>query len=96
MVLTPLPFLLAIMGWLAREMGRQPWMIWQRLTVADAMTPGLTSGMVRLSLIGFVAVLGLLAVVDYVLIVRLVRRGPRDLDLGAPAPDESRTPALSY
>jgi cytochrome d ubiquinol oxidase subunit I len=96
MVMTPLPFLLAIMGWLAREMGRQPWMVWKRLTVADAMTPGLTSGMVGLSLIGFVAVLGLLAVVDYVLIVRLVRRGPRDLDLGAPAPDESRTPALSY
>lgn len=95
MVLTPLPFLLAISGWLAREEGRQPWMIWKRLTVADAMTPGLTPGMVAVSLAGFVAVLGLLAVVDYVLIVRLVRRGPRDLDLGAAA-DESRAPALSY
>ncbi|WP_336205119.1 cytochrome ubiquinol oxidase subunit I [Nonomuraea sp. LPB2021202275-12-8] len=92
--LTPLPFVLAILGWLARELGRQPWMIWERLTVADAMTPGLTSGMVTASLVGFVLVLGLLAVVDYVLIARVIRRGPRDLDLGATA--EQRSPALTY
>ncbi|MFG1706113.1 cytochrome ubiquinol oxidase subunit I [Nonomuraea sp. M3C6] len=95
MVMTPLPFVLAILGWVAREAGRQPWMIWERLSVADAMSPGLTSGMVTASLTGFVAVLGLLAVVDYVLIVRAVRRGPRDLALGA-TDDETRTPALSY
>jgi len=92
--LTPLPFALAILGWLARELGRQPWMIWERLTVADAMTPGLTSGMVTASLIGFAAVLGMLAVVDYVLIARVIRRGPRDVALGAT--DERRSPALSY
>ncbi|GAA2388744.1 cytochrome ubiquinol oxidase subunit I [Nonomuraea africana] len=82
-IMTPLPFLAATFGWMAREIGRQPWMIWERLTVADAMSPGLTSGMVTASLIGFTAVLGLLAVVDYVLIARVVRRGPGDLALGA-------------
>ncbi|WP_219471815.1 cytochrome ubiquinol oxidase subunit I [Nonomuraea rhizosphaerae] len=91
MVLTPVPFVLAIMGWLVREMGRQPWMIWGKLTVADAMTPGLTTSMITGSLVGFAAVLGLLAVVDYVLIARVVRRGPRDLDLGS-----VREPALTY
>ncbi|GAA4533853.1 MULTISPECIES: cytochrome ubiquinol oxidase subunit I [Nonomuraea] len=95
MALTPVPFVLAILGWLARELGRQPWMIWEKLTVADAMTPGLTTGMVTASLTGFVAVLGLLAVVDYVLIARVVRRGPRDLALGATA-TEQRSPALSH
>ncbi|MFC5832235.1 cytochrome ubiquinol oxidase subunit I [Nonomuraea insulae] len=93
--MTPLPFVLSILGWMAREVGRQPWMIWERLTVADAMSPGLTSGMVTASLIGFAAVLGLLAIVDYVLIARVIRRGPGALDLGATA-DEPRTPALSY
>ncbi|MFI6732237.1 cytochrome ubiquinol oxidase subunit I [Nonomuraea sp. NPDC050451] len=96
MVMTPLPFILAIMGWLAREVGRQPWMIWEKLTVADAMSPGLTSGMVTASLAGFAGVLGLLAVVDYVLIARIVRRGPRDLALGAVPAGETRSPALSY
>ncbi|WP_043639281.1 cytochrome ubiquinol oxidase subunit I [Nonomuraea candida] len=93
--MTPLPFVLSILGWMAREIGRQPWMIWERLTVADAMSPGLTAGMVTASLIGFTAVLGLLAVVDYVLIVRVIRRGPSAVQLGAAA-DEPRTPALSY
>ncbi|MEU4329196.1 cytochrome ubiquinol oxidase subunit I [Nonomuraea dietziae] len=88
-IMTPLPFLAAVFGWMAREIGRQPWMIWERLTVADAMSPGLTSGMVTTSLIGFTGVLGLLAVVDYVLIARAVRRGPEDLALGA----WPRTPA---
>ncbi|MFI6290263.1 cytochrome ubiquinol oxidase subunit I [Nonomuraea sp. NPDC050790] len=92
-IMTPLPFVASILGWMAREIGRQPWMIWEKLTVADAMSPGLTPGMVTASLIGFVAVLGLLAVVDYVLIVRVVRRGPADLALGAPA--EDRRPAMS-
>jgi cytochrome d ubiquinol oxidase subunit I len=92
--LTPVPFVMAILGWLARELGRQPWMIWEKLTVADAMSPRLTAGMVTASLVGFVAVLGMLAIVDYVLIARLIKRGPDDLDLGAAA--EQRSPALSH
>jgi cytochrome d ubiquinol oxidase subunit I len=92
--LTPVPFVMAILGWLARELGRQPWMIWEQLTVADAMSPRLTAGMVTASLVGFVAVLGMLAIVDYVLIARLIKRGPDNLDLGAAA--EQRSPALSH
>ncbi|WP_433360385.1 cytochrome ubiquinol oxidase subunit I [Streptosporangium sp. CA-115845] len=98
MAMTPLPFLAAILGWLARESGRQPWMINGRLTVADAMSPGLTSGMVTVSLIAFGGLLGLLALVDYLLIARTVRRGPAAATLGADAPADptERAHALSY
>ncbi len=98
MFLTPLPFLSAISGWLVRENGRQPWLINGRLTVADAMSPGLTSGMVTVSLIGFAGVLGLLAIVDYLLIARTVRRGPAAVALGADEPTgpTERAHALSY
>lgn len=69
-------------------------MIWQQLTVADAMSPGLTPGMITMSLIGFVGVLTLLAVADYALIARTIRRGPGELALGEhPAPADA--PALS-
>ncbi|GAA2855714.1 cytochrome ubiquinol oxidase subunit I [Streptosporangium fragile] len=98
MLMTPLPFLAAILGWLAREVGRQPWLIQGRLTVADAMSPGLTSGMVAASLVAFAGVLGLLAVADYALIVRTVRRGPAAVALGAGGPADSteRAHALSH
>jgi cytochrome d ubiquinol oxidase subunit I len=96
MAVTPLPFLAAILGWLAREVGRQPWLVYGRLTVADAMSPGLTPAMITTSLVAFTGVLGLLAVVDYLLIARLVRRGPAAATLGAaPLPPPERTPALS-
>ncbi|MEV8634502.1 cytochrome ubiquinol oxidase subunit I [Streptosporangium sp. NPDC051023] len=86
MVITPLPFAAATAGWLVREHGRQPWLINGRLTVADAMSPGLTSGMVTVSFVGFVGVLGLLAFADYFLIARTVRRGPAAATLGVDAP----------
>lgn len=98
MAITPLPFVAAILGWLARESGRQPWMINGKLTVADAMSPGLTSGMVTVSLIAFAGVLTLLAVIDYVLIARTVRRGPAAVTLGADAPADptERAYALNH
>ncbi|PZG51511.1 cytochrome ubiquinol oxidase subunit I [Spongiactinospora gelatinilytica] len=96
---TPVPFVAAILGWLAREVGRQPWMINGRLTVADAMSPGLTPGMVGASFAAFAGLLGLLAVVDYVLIARTVLRGPAATFLGAPEESHASdcpSPALTY
>jgi cytochrome bd ubiquinol oxidase subunit I len=92
MLMTPLPFVISILGWMAREMGRQPWMITGQLTVADALSPGLTQPMIAASFAGFVGVLGMLAVVDYVLIMRVVRRGPVGTALGARATE----PVLTY
>ncbi|MFG1866046.1 cytochrome ubiquinol oxidase subunit I [Microbispora bryophytorum] len=83
MVMTPLPFVAAIAGWLVREVGRQPWMVYGKLSVADALTPGLTRADITASFAGFAGVLGLLALVDYVLIARAVRRGPGRVALGA-------------
>ncbi|GII84948.1 cytochrome ubiquinol oxidase subunit I [Sphaerisporangium siamense] len=92
MIMTPLPFMIAIAGWLAREIGRQPWVVFGRLRVQDAMSPGLTPGMVTLSFAAFAGVLGMLAIVDYLLIARAVRRGPGQVALGA-AEDGAPSPA---
>ncbi len=93
MIMTPLPFIAVILGWLTREIGRQPWLVYGKLTVADALSPGLTGPMITCSLIAFVGVIGLLALIDYVLIVRAVRRGPGGATLGAAAPAEAPEPA---
>jgi cytochrome d ubiquinol oxidase subunit I len=98
MVMTPLPFIAVILGWLTREIGRQPWLVYGKLTVADALSPGLTGPMITFSLIAFAGVIGLLALVDYLLIVRAVRRGPDGATLGArsraEAPEPTPVPSL--
>ncbi|GAA1300565.1 cytochrome ubiquinol oxidase subunit I [Planotetraspora silvatica] len=84
MLITPLPFVAAIAGWLVREMGRQPWLVYGKLSVADAMTPGLSKAAITGSFVGFAGLLGLLAIIDYLLIARAVRRGPGQVSLGMP------------
>ncbi|GAA3871979.1 cytochrome ubiquinol oxidase subunit I [Saccharothrix violaceirubra] len=88
----PLPFLAAIGGWLYRELGRQPWLVYGVLRTEDAMSPVSESGMLT-SFIAFTALFAVLAVADWVLIARLARRGPEPVD--APAtPVSPLVPAL--
>ena len=99
MLITPLPYVAVVFGWLTRETARQPWVVYGRLSTADALSPGLTAGAVTASLVAFAGVLGLLAVADILLIIRAVRRGPGQVALGAPptpAPPAEPAPALSH
>lgn len=85
-----LPFAAAICGWLVRELGRQPWLIWGKLRTADAVAdvPG---GQVLFSFIAFGLLFAALAVADWVLMSRVARRGPEPEE----APAEPELPVLS-
>ena len=78
----PLPFAAIVCGWLVREIGRQPWVIYGVLRTSDAAAP-LNAGAVTASLVIFALLFAFLAVTDWLLMARLARRGPRDLTLGA-------------
>ncbi|MFS8101360.1 cytochrome ubiquinol oxidase subunit I [Lentzea alba] len=71
----PLPFCAAIFGWMFREIGRQPWLIYGLLKTEDAVSH-VDASQILLSLIVFTSLFILLAVVDWALIARAVRRGP--------------------
>ena len=77
----PLPFVAAIFGWMFREIGRQPWLIYGLLRTEDAVSH-VDASQILLSLIVFTSLFVVLAVTDWALIARAVRRGP---DV-APAP----------
>ncbi|MEU0883056.1 cytochrome ubiquinol oxidase subunit I [Lentzea sp. NPDC005914] len=77
----PLPFMAAIFGWMFREIGRQPWLVYGLLRTEDAVSH-VDASQILLSLIVFTSLFVLLACVDWALIARAVRRGP---DV-APAP----------
>jgi cytochrome d ubiquinol oxidase subunit I len=78
------PFATALLGWVAREVGRQPWAIVGVLRTEDAVSDA-SLGSVLTSLVVLVGVMATLAVADWTVLARLARRGADRLVLGAPA-----------
>ncbi|MBE1498600.1 cytochrome d ubiquinol oxidase subunit I [Amycolatopsis lexingtonensis] len=81
----PLPFVAAIMGWLVRELGRQPWLVWGKLRTADAVAD-VPAGQILFSFIAFSLLFAALAVADWVLLARVAKRGPEPVDEPAELP----------
>ncbi|MEU2661670.1 cytochrome ubiquinol oxidase subunit I [Micromonospora sp. NBC_01740] len=77
----PLPFVAMILGWIAREVGRQPWAAYGLLPVDQAVSP-VSPWLMLTSLIGFSLLLGALAVTNWVLLARHAARGAHDPALG--------------
>jgi cytochrome d ubiquinol oxidase subunit I len=84
----PLPFAAAIMGWLVREIGRQPWLVWGKLRTADAVA-AVPAGQILFSFIAFTLLFAALAIADWVLMARVAKRGPD------PAEEPAELPVLS-
>ncbi|TDB90751.1 cytochrome ubiquinol oxidase subunit I, partial [Micromonospora fluostatini] len=59
----PLPFVAAILGWIAREIGRQPWVAYGLLPTEQAVSP-VGSGVLLVSSVTFTLLLGALAVTN--------------------------------
>ncbi|MDG4779145.1 cytochrome ubiquinol oxidase subunit I [Micromonospora sp. WMMD961] len=89
----PLPFVAVILGWIAREVGRQPWVAYGLLPTEQAVSP-VGAPVMLTSLIGFSLLLGTLAVTNWVLLARHAARGATDPALGRPPtpPNESTHP----
>ncbi|MFD4635554.1 cytochrome ubiquinol oxidase subunit I [Streptomyces sp. NPDC058284] len=85
----PFPFIASVGGWIVREVGRQPWLVYGQLTVEDALSNvGRTS--LLLSCVLFIAIFVALAVTNWTLITRFALRGPDATQLGVnePLPDD--------
>ncbi|MFG1952768.1 cytochrome ubiquinol oxidase subunit I [Micromonospora sp. NPDC048830] len=79
----PLPFVAVLLGWISREVGRQPWVAYGLLPTGQAVSP-VGAPVMFVSLIGFTALLGTLAVANWVLLARHAARGAADPALGRP------------
>ena len=79
----PLPWIAADLGWIISEYGRQPWAIDGVLPTFLAVSH-VSATHVALSLISFVVLYSVLAIVDGFLMVRMVRRGPEGLGYWPP------------
>jgi cytochrome d ubiquinol oxidase subunit I len=81
MASVPLPYLAMISGWVFREAGRQPWVVYGLLKTEDAVSE-LSAGAMRASLITFTVLFALLIAVNWWLLLRCARTGPVDAGLG--------------
>jgi len=75
MYAVPLPYISAELGWLVTEVGRQPWIVYQVMRTADAVSP-LAVSQVSISLMAFIVLYSLLGFAAIFLMVREARRGP--------------------
>jgi cytochrome d ubiquinol oxidase subunit I len=78
----PLGYIAVETGWLTRELGRQPWIIYRVLRTADAAS-SLPPWAVAVSFFGLLAVYVLLSVFFLIYVGRMLRKGP-DLSLEPP------------
>src|SRR5215475_6490050 len=84
----PLGFVAVIAGWCVTEVGRQPWTVYGLLRTAHSVSPSITSADVTLSFLGYAAVYLLIYPTGFLLMLRIVRKGP-----GLPAEETSQIEA---
>ncbi|GAB3130039.1 cytochrome ubiquinol oxidase subunit I [Glaciibacter psychrotolerans] len=92
----PLSLGAMIVGWVFTEMGRQPWLVFGLLKTADGVSPGVSGLEVLISLVAFTLIYGVLAVVEFKLIIRAVQKGPDPLPEPHPESGELAPRATVY
>lgn len=73
----PLPFLTMQLGWMATEIGRQPWTVYHVLRTSDSISVSVPAEQILLSLIGFTLIYALLFGLWLFLLVREIQHGPK-------------------
>ena len=80
-----LPLLANSLGWIFTETGRQPWAVFGLIKTADGVSPSVPASSVAITMIGFTLLYGVLAVIEFGLMIRTIKVGP--------LPDQANLPA---
>jgi cytochrome d ubiquinol oxidase subunit I len=76
----PAPIFTNIVGWMATEVGRQPWVVQGLLRTKDALSESVNAQQVIGSIIMFTSIYSILFVLYLFLLIGKVRKGPEDDD----------------
>jgi cytochrome bd ubiquinol oxidase subunit I len=90
------PFLMNTAGWMLTENGRQPWIVQGLMKTSDAVSPSVSATEIWISLVVFIGLYGLLAVVDGTLMFRYGRRPLADEEEAEEPADDDRVLNLTY
>jgi cytochrome d ubiquinol oxidase subunit I len=85
-----LPFLMNTAGWLLTESGRQPWIVQGIMLTKNGISSSVSSTSIVISLVVFVLLYGVLATVDFMLMLKYSRQqlppARAEAEAGAPVP----------
>ncbi|MBS1992600.1 MAG: cytochrome ubiquinol oxidase subunit I [Cyanobacteria bacterium SZAS LIN-3] len=82
------PYLANQLGWVASEVGRQPWIVYGLLRTSEALSKAVHAGAIVSSLIMFIVIYALLFLVFIYSLDRKIKRGPELHDDKSSKPDD--------
>jgi cytochrome d ubiquinol oxidase subunit I len=84
MLALPFPFIANTAGWMTAELGRQPWLVYGLMRTAEGPSMNVSAGNTLFTLLGFMGLYTLLAILFLVVTAREIDDGPESR--GVPAP----------
>jgi cytochrome d ubiquinol oxidase subunit I len=85
MLAFPFPYIATTFGWMTAEIGRQPWLIYGLMRTSAGVSPLVSAGNGIFTLMGFMGMYALLAMLFLFLIWHEVEQGPARAELEQPA-----------
>jgi cytochrome d ubiquinol oxidase subunit I len=76
MLALPFPYIATTAGWMTAELGRQPWLIYGVFRTMEGTSARVSPGSGLFTLIGFMGMYGLLAILFLFLVHREIEHGP--------------------
>jgi len=85
----PLPYIANTAGWLTAEVGRQPWVVYGLMRTSEGYSTYVHAGNGLFTLLGFMGLYALLAILFLFLVNRVITEGPErdhapDMPAGTP------------
>jgi len=72
----PLPYIANTAGWMTAEIGRQPWLVYGLIRTSEGYSKNVSTGNTLFTLLGFMGLYSVLAILFIVLVYRTVHDGP--------------------
>jgi cytochrome d ubiquinol oxidase subunit I len=94
MLAAPLPYIANTAGWMAAELGRQPWIIYGLMRTDAGHSPFVSAGNAMFTLIGFMGMYTVLSILFLYLVGREINHGPEYVEPPpSPVLDKGLSPA---
>jgi cytochrome d ubiquinol oxidase subunit I len=73
----PLPYIANTAGWMTAEIGRQPWLVYHLVRTAGSESATIGAGTTLFSLLGFMGMYTVLAILWILLVYNIIENGPK-------------------